>query len=90
MSVAADSPNLPRQPELVMERLVAACFVAALACLAISMLGGLLVALQRVHWNPLDGIELLAPGRWRMIHTNASAYPRGRVCRPKNGPVPEA
>ena len=32
------------------------------------------MALQLVHWNPLGGIELLSPGRWRMIHTNAIAY----------------
>ena len=24
--------------------------------------------------NPFNGIELLSPGRWRMIHTNAIAY----------------
>lgn len=42
--------------------------------LFISMLGGLLMALQLVSWNPLNGIELMAAGRWRMVHTNAVAY----------------
>ena len=32
------------------------------------------MALQLVRLNPLNGIELLSPGRWRMIHTNAIAY----------------
>ena len=53
---------LPRQEDLVMERLVAAYFIAALTFLSISMLGGILMALQLVHWNPLNGVELLAPG----------------------------
>ncbi|MBX3415154.1 MAG: cbb3-type cytochrome c oxidase subunit I [Pirellulales bacterium] len=60
--------------ELVDERLVIWYFLAALAYLAASMLGGLLMALQLVRWNPLMDIELLSPGRWRMIHTNAIAY----------------
>jgi cytochrome c oxidase cbb3-type subunit 1 len=60
--------------ELVDRRLVAWYFCAALAFLTISMLAGVLMALQLVHWNPLVGVELLSPGRWRMIHTNAVAY----------------
>lgn len=60
--------------ELVDERLVIWYFLAALGYLAISMLAGLLMALQLVRWNPLMNIELLSPGRWRMIHTNAIAY----------------
>ena len=59
---------------LVEERLVCWYFVAALCYLFISLAGGLLVALQLVQWNPLQGIEYLSPGRWRMIHTNAIAY----------------
>ena len=60
--------------QLVETRLVAFYFLAALAYLFISMLGGFLMALQLVHFNPLRGIELLSPGRWRMVHTNAIAY----------------
>ncbi len=70
----AAGDNLPSLDELVCVRLVRWYFLAALFFLAVSMLGGLLMALQLVHWNPLVGIELLSPGRWRMIHTNAVAY----------------
>ena len=74
MTSTTETTDLPRQEDLVIERLVAAYFIVSLIFLSISMLGGILVALQLVHWNPLNGIELLAPGRWRMIHTNAIAY----------------
>jgi len=59
---------------LVDERAVASYFLAALVYLFISLIGGLLMALQLVQWNPWQGSELLSPGRWRMIHTNAIAY----------------
>ncbi len=64
----------PRHEDLVCERLVRWYFYAALSYLFLSMLGGLLMASQLIHWNPLNGIEFLSPGRWRMIHTNAVAY----------------
>jgi cytochrome c oxidase cbb3-type subunit 1 len=48
--------------------------LAALAYFALSLLGGLLMALQLIRHNPFQGIEILSPGRWRMIHTNAIAY----------------
>ncbi len=67
-------PNQPEHENLVEERLVAWFFVAALVYMAVSFLGGLLMALQLVRWNPLQGSEWLSPGRWRMIHTNAIAY----------------
>ena len=60
--------------DLVNERLVFWYFIVALGYLFISMSGGLLMALQLVSWNPLPDTELLSPGRWRMIHTNAVAY----------------
>ncbi len=59
---------------LVEERLVCWYFYAAIAFMTVAMLAGLLMALQLVRWNPLGGIELLSPGRWRMLHTNAIAY----------------
>lgn len=65
---------LPQHSSLVNERLVTWYFLAALTYLAVSMLAGLLMALQLVQWNPLEGWELLSPGRWRMVHTNAVAY----------------
>src|SRR5207342_1913718 len=70
-TIAAETP---RHADLVEERLVRWYFYAALTYLTISMLGGLLMAFQLVRENPLSGIELLSPGRWRMIHTNAIAY----------------
>ena len=72
--VSQQQADLPVREDLVNERLVFWYFVASLAYLFVSMLGGMLVALQLVHWNPTQGIEWLAPGRWRMVHTNAIAY----------------
>ncbi len=66
--------HLPEHKDLVNEQLVVWYFLASLAYLLTSMLGGFLMALQLVDSNPLRGIELLSPGRWRMIHTNAIAY----------------
>jgi len=65
---------LPTHDDLVDERIVICYYVAALSFLTISMIAGLLMALQLVHWYPFKGVELLSPGRWRMIHTNAIAY----------------
>jgi cytochrome c oxidase cbb3-type subunit 1 len=64
----------PRHEELVEERLVLWYFLAALGYMFISMIGGLLMGLQLQRHYPFRGIELLSPGRWRMIHTNAIAY----------------
>jgi len=74
MTSPAVAPPAARHADLVDERLVVWYFLAALTFISISMLAGLLMALQLVHWNPLSGIELLSPGRWRMVHTNAIAY----------------
>jgi cytochrome c oxidase cbb3-type subunit 1 len=74
MMDATVHPQVDRPEELVETRLVIWFFLAALGYLFVSMLGGMLMALQLVHWNPLQGVELLSPGRWRMVHTNAVAY----------------
>lgn len=74
MTEASLRQDVERPEALVETRLVIWFFLAALSYLFISMLGGFLMALQLVRWNPLQGIELLSPGRWRMIHTNAVAY----------------
>ena len=71
---AAIAADHPAHEDLVDEKIVLAYYVAALTFLTVSMLAGLLMALQLVHWNVLAGHELLSPGRWRMIHTNAVAY----------------
>lgn len=69
-----DFSDLPSQENLVIERLVIWYFLASLVYLFISMAGGLLMALQLVGWNAMQGVEWLSPGRWRMVHTNAIAY----------------
>src|SRR5262245_50301900 len=74
MSETAITSEPPRHADLVEEQLIRWYFYAALTYLTISMLGGLLMAFQLVQENPVSGIELLSPGRWRMIHTNAVAY----------------
>lgn len=75
---ATTSPSPSAQPirleGLVIERLVAWYFLAALGYMFIAMSGGFLMGAQLSRINPLDGHELLSPGRWRMIHTNAIAY----------------
>ena len=70
----SNSGGLPQHDDLVIEQLVVWYFLAGLGYMFVSMLGGLLMALQLVHWNTLQGIEWLSPGRWRMVHTNAIAY----------------
>lgn len=74
MIATSDSAQPIPEGQLVDQRLVLWYFLAALGYLLVSMLGGLLMAMQLVHWNPLVGHELLSPGRWRMVHTNAVAY----------------
>ena len=58
---------------LVIERLVLWYLLAALAYMGVSMLGGLIMSMQLINHNPLSGIELFSPARWRMVHTNAIA-----------------
>jgi cytochrome c oxidase cbb3-type subunit 1 len=74
METTNASPEIPRHEELVNEQLVRWYFCTALFFLFVSMLGGILMALQLIRHNPLRGIEFFSPGRWRMVHTNAIAY----------------
>lgn len=67
-------PPTTAPANLVNEHLVKLYFVAALSYLTLSMLAGLLMAMQLIRHNPLNGIEYFSPGRWRMVHTNAIAY----------------
>ncbi len=71
---AVANESMPRHEDLVIERLVLWHFYMALLFLLVSMLGGILMGLQLIHWNPLTKVELLSAGRWRMVHTNAVAY----------------
>lgn len=70
----AAATAVPQHADLVDEQMVRWHFVAALAFFLISLAGGFLMAFQLIRHNPLQGIELLSPGRWRMVHTNAIAY----------------
>jgi cytochrome c oxidase cbb3-type subunit 1 len=73
-SLSPTSDATTHGERLVETRLVQWYFIMALVYLAVSMAGGIIVALQLVHWNPLNSIEFFSPGRWRMVHTNAIAY----------------
>lgn len=66
--------RLPQHEELVEERLVLLYFAAALTFMVVSMIAGIVMGLQLIRHNPLPRLEILSPGRWRMIHTNAIAY----------------
>src|SRR5690606_12882176 len=70
----APLPAIPHHEQLVDERIVIWYFLAAMGYLMVSLIGGFLMAFQLIRHNPLDGIELFSPGRWRMVHTNAIAY----------------
>jgi cytochrome c oxidase cbb3-type subunit 1 len=70
----AKSPAPLPGGRLVIERLVLWYLLAALAYMGVSMLGGLIMSMQLINHNPLSGIELFSPARWRMVHTNAIAY----------------
>lgn len=73
-ALAAPLEPAPRHEELVEDRLILWYYYMALTFLTISMLAGILMAFQLIKANPLSGIELFSPGRWRMLHTNAIAY----------------
>jgi cytochrome c oxidase cbb3-type subunit I len=64
----------PGGGQLVLERLVFWYFVVSLGYMIVSLTGGLIMAFQLINHNPLRGVEIFSPGRWRMVHTNAIAY----------------
>ncbi len=74
MTMAVISAEIPREEDLVDRRIVMWYFLAALAYMLVSLSGGFLMAFQLIRHNPLNGVELFSPGRWRMVHTNAIAY----------------
>ena len=61
-------------PPLVNRPLIKAHIVAGFVFLFTSVFAGLLYALQLSRFYPFPGVELLSPGRVRMIHTNDIAY----------------
>lgn len=48
--------------------------VASLVFLGVALLAGFSFSLQFLQKYPFPGIELLSPGRWRLVHTNGVAY----------------
>jgi cytochrome c oxidase cbb3-type subunit 1 len=64
---------LPTQP-LINLKLVRVHILVGFVFLIIAMLMGTFYALQFNNMYPFPGFEYLAPGRVRMVHTNAVAY----------------
>ncbi|MEP7123088.1 MAG: cbb3-type cytochrome c oxidase subunit I [Byssovorax sp.] len=72
MTTAATT--LPDTEPLVERPIVKAHIVAGFSFFFLSLFTGLLYALQLSRLYPFPGVELLSPGRLRMVHTNAIAY----------------
>jgi len=59
----------------LVDRPIIKAHVAAGFCFfLIALFAGMLYALQLTRLYPFPGVELLSPGRFRMLHTNAVAY----------------
>ena len=65
---------VPANATLVDHRLVKAHIVAGFVFLFAGLFAGMLYALQLSRLYPFPGVELLSPGRIRMLHTNGVAY----------------
>ncbi len=74
MAHAAPHEPGPVIADLVDERLVRAHFSAAVFWFVVALTGGILFSFQFLRHYPFVGIELLSPGRVRMVHTNMVAY----------------
>lgn len=77
--MSADShaltPALPEGEAPLVDRwAVKGHLIAAVTFFFISVFAGLLYALQLSRLYPFPGVELLSPGRVRIIHTNAIAF----------------
>lgn len=66
--------NENSQESLVDSKLVKAYLIMAPVYLLITSLAGLAYSLQFLRIYPFEGIELLSPGRVRMVHTMSAAY----------------
>ena len=60
--------------KLINKPVIRAHMISGFAFFIVAILAGLLYALQLTNLYPFSGVELLSPGRVRMIHTNAIAY----------------
>jgi cytochrome c oxidase cbb3-type subunit 1 len=66
--------NLAPPPPLVNRPLIKAHIIAGFVFFFTALFAGLFYALQLSRIYPFPGVELLSPGRVRMLHTNAVAY----------------
>lgn len=73
-ALALTNDSDARTAPLVDRPMVVAHVVAGFVFLFASVFAGMLYALQLSRMYPFPGVELLSPGRIRMIHTNAVAY----------------
>ena len=73
-NAAAEAGTAPVGEPLVNRPLVKAHIIAGFVFFFISIFAGMLFALQFSKLYPFPGVELLSPGRMRMVHTNAVAY----------------
>ncbi|HVY48965.1 MAG TPA: cbb3-type cytochrome c oxidase subunit I [Minicystis sp.] len=64
----------PVTPKLVDRPLVKAHLVAGFCFFFVAVFAGMFYALQLSRIYPFPGVELLSPGRIRIVHTNAVAY----------------
>lgn len=71
--MSSETVSVPPQA-LVDRAMVKAHIAAGFAFFLISVFAGLFYGLQLTRLYPFPGIELLSPGRMRMLHTNAVAY----------------
>src|SRR5689334_5313851 len=62
------------QTSLVDKWMVKAHFIAGLSFFFLALLAGLVFSTQFLKSYLFPGIEILSPGRVRMIHTNMAAY----------------
>jgi cytochrome c oxidase cbb3-type subunit 1 len=67
-------PIVASSEPLVERPIVKAHIIAGFTFFFASIFAGLLYALQLSRLYPFPGVELLSPGRMRMLHTNAIAY----------------
>ncbi len=69
------APALPAAGRAAIDRaLVKAHIIAGFTFFFVALFAGLLYALQLSRIYPFPGVEILSPGRVRIIHTNAVAF----------------
>jgi cytochrome c oxidase cbb3-type subunit 1 len=74
LTATATPGAVPTTEPLVDRPVVKAHLIAGFVFFFAALFAGLLYALQLSRLYPFPGVELLSPGRVRMIHTNAVAY----------------